>query len=99
MPFDIKKKSGIAQVTFEVAPILQQLTNTRRDSYKLSKSLCSHDIYKYFFANRIVDLWNSLPNEVVSVQSLHTFKYNIIYFSLSVCVCACVCSVVVFCVV
>ena len=32
---------------------------------------------KYFFTNRIVDLWNSLPNEVVYVQSLHTFKYKV----------------------
>ena len=56
---------------------LQQLTNTRGHSYKLAKSLCSHDIYKYFFTNRTVDLWNSLPNDVVSVQSQHIFKYKV----------------------
>ena len=68
---------GLTHCTLSSNLILQQLSNTRGHSYKLAKSLCSHNIYKYFFTNRIVDLWNSLPNEVVSVQSLHTFKYKV----------------------
>ena len=36
----------------------------------------------YFFTNRIVDLRNSLPNEVVSVQSLQAFKYKVFHLNL-----------------
>ena len=68
---------GLTHCTLSSNLILQQLSNTLGHSYKLAKSLCSNDIYKYFFTNRIVDLWNSLPNEVVSVQSLHTFNYKV----------------------
>jgi len=78
MPFDIKKVwNSSSNLRGRSYISLQQLTNTRNHSYKLAKSLCSHDIYKYFYTNRIVDLWNSLPNEVVSVQSLHAFKYKV----------------------
>jgi len=50
MPFDINKvwnSSSNLQGRFYIS--LQQLTNTRGHSYKykLAKSLCSHDIYKY----------------------------------------------------
>jgi len=56
--------------------LMQQLTHTQGHSYKLDKSHCSHDSSKYLFTNRIVDLWNSLPNEVC-VQLLETFKYKV----------------------
>ena len=63
--------------------ILQEFTQTPRGhSYKLVKSRCSHDICKYFFPNCIVDLWNSLPNEVVSVQLLQAFKYKVFHLNL-----------------
>ena len=28
----------------------------------------------YFFTNRIVNMWNSLPNDVVHAESTNTFK-------------------------
>jgi len=39
---------GLTHCTLSSNLILQQLSNTRGHSYKLAKSLCSHDIYKYF---------------------------------------------------
>ena len=30
--------------------------------------------HKYFFANRICDIWNALPNSVVEAFSLTVFK-------------------------
>jgi len=43
-------------------------------NYKLFKAQCSLDVRKYFFANRVVDSWNSLPSYIVSAPSLQTFK-------------------------
>jgi len=36
--------------------------------YKRAKSFCSHNIYKYFFTNRVVDVWNNLPYDVISFK-------------------------------
>jgi len=53
---------------------LQEFNKTTGHPYKLVKRLCSHDIYKHFYTNRVVDLWNNLPNDVISAKSLHSFK-------------------------
>jgi hypothetical protein len=33
-----------------------------------------YDLIKYFFVNRIITLWNSLPQDIVSAHSVHIFK-------------------------
>ena len=33
-----------------------------------------HDIKKYAFVSRIINVWNSLPNSVVEVDSINVFK-------------------------
>jgi len=38
--------------------------------YKLVKESSRRDIRKYAFSSRIVNIWNSLPNNVVDVQSV-----------------------------
>ena len=43
------------------------------NGYKLNHGLFKHDLRKYHF-NRIVTLLNSLPNHVVEVDSVNTFK-------------------------
>ena len=40
---------------------LSALTYTRGYKYKLYKQQSSVNIYKYFFNNRICDIWNALP--------------------------------------
>jgi len=32
------------------------------------------DATKYYFTNRVVNIWNSLPSHIVSSPSLSTFK-------------------------
>ncbi len=49
-------------------------SGTRGHDLKLYKPLCKHDYSKYFFANRVVDIWNFLPNSVVTASSLNVFK-------------------------
>jgi len=36
--------------------------------------LCKYDLRKHFFANRLVKIWNSLPDDVVSACSVNSFK-------------------------
>ncbi len=36
-----------------------------------------HDIGKYWFGNRVVDLWNRLPREVGSCNAVNTFKIKL----------------------
>ena len=47
---------------------------TRGHSMKLGKRYARLDVRKYFFANRVVDMWNGLPEEVVSACSVNAFK-------------------------
>ena len=34
----------------------------------------SYDLRKYYFSARIVNIWNSLPNHVVDVNSVNVFN-------------------------
>ena len=49
-------------------------TRTRGHHLKLKKLVAKSAIRKNFFSVRVVDLWNSLPQEVVSAVSLNSFK-------------------------
>ena len=50
-------------------------TNTTRGhNLKLKKVSFRTEKYKHFFTNRVVNLWNSLPEEVVYASSLNVFK-------------------------
>jgi len=33
-----------------------------------------YDLRKYFFTNRVVNIWNSLPNYVITAESVNSFK-------------------------
>ena len=47
---------------------------TRGHSWKLKKRIAKRDNRKYFFSNRVVDVWNSLDKKIVEVRSIHSFK-------------------------
>ena len=48
--------------------------NTRGHSLKIDKQHCRTDIRKHFFTQRVVNDWNSLPEEVVECGTIDTFK-------------------------
>ena len=56
---------------------LSKNTSTRGNSLKLDTVRTKYDKRKYFFAIRVVSVWNSLPNSVVQAQST-TSKENLI---------------------
>ena len=41
------------------------------------KNRCRLDIRKYFYTNRVIDVWNSLPEEVVRSKTVNSFKNRI----------------------
>ena len=49
-------------------------SRTRGHEYKLMKMRCRLNTRKHFFSNRVVDSWNSLPKELVGLQTVQAFK-------------------------
>ena len=56
---------------------LSNLKYTKGNQYKLYQNQSKFDIRKYFFSNRVVEIWNSLPNYVVEVNSIILFKQRL----------------------
>jgi len=51
---------------------------TRGNVYKLQKFTCHYNLRKYSFCSRVVNIWNSLPNEVVEVDSINILSIVLI---------------------
>jgi len=58
-------------------------SRTRGHNFKIYKQSCCLDVRKHSFAHRVVDVWNSLPHDVVNADNTKTFKnrLNMIDFS------------------
>ena len=59
---------------------IESRANTRGHSYKLKKQKCNTTLWQYFFTQRIVDRWNSLPAEVAEAPSLNASKNRVDLF-------------------
>ena len=49
-------------------------SNTRGNNYKLLNQSFHYNARKSCFSARIVNIWNSLPNDVVDVNNVNQFK-------------------------
>jgi len=49
-------------------------STTRGNMFKLDKGRAKYDLRKYYFINRVVNAWNSLPDHVVLSDTTDTFK-------------------------
>ena len=60
----------------EVSPALRYCpkSNTRVKKYKLLNHAFHYDTRKYSFTARIVNIWDSMPNSVVDVDTVCLFK-------------------------
>ena len=70
--YNIVSGKHINQPTVKVN--LSHVSNTRGTIYKLQLTRMHYNLRKHFFSNRIVAIWNSLPNTVVTAESTNTFK-------------------------
>ena len=50
---------------------------TRNNGYKLEKIRFRKELGKHWFSNRVVDMWNELPHDVVSAGSLDSLKQQL----------------------
>jgi len=50
--------------------MLQMSYDTRGNICKLVPSLCKYELRKQFFVNRLVKLWNMLPDSVLVVSAV-----------------------------
>ena len=52
-------------------------SRTRGNSLKLKVERCNYNVRKYSFCNRVVNVWNCLPDSVVMSTSVNMFKNNL----------------------
>ena len=60
-----------------VGPNPGRATRHTQDEFNIRKKFPRLDIRKYFFTNRVVDEWNSLPSSVKTSKSVAIFKKQI----------------------
>ena len=53
---------------------VSEQTRTRNNGFKLEKVRFQREIGRHWFSNRVVDYWNGLSGQIVSVESLGSFK-------------------------
>ncbi len=61
----------------DVTPGLFELASTDRtrgNRYKIIKKNCRLNIRKYSFTHRVVDIWNNLPDRVVTAKTVKSFE-------------------------
>ena len=56
---------------------VRDTSSTRGHCLKLKKFRSNHDMRKNFFTNRVVNWWNSLPDQVIECNTLDTFKKHL----------------------
>ena len=62
---------------------LSNNSRTRGHNFKLFKNQFCLDVSKYFFSNRVIDMWNNLPEACVSSQTIINFKRNLMLCDLN----------------
>ena len=78
-----RSKGALILLTSEirdlVCPSLAVCTYTKSRGHekKLMTRLAHKDCRKFFFGNRVVQEWNSLPQDVVTSQDVESFKKNL----------------------
>jgi len=53
--------------------------STRQHLCKLVKTLCTRDITKYFFSNKVINRWNLLDQRMVNAPSINVFMSRLVY--------------------
>ena len=70
--FKIPNKYAISSKPYLLTRNLS--TRTRGNDLKLFKKYARTEARKKSFTNRVVDIWNTLPNDIVKSPSINAFK-------------------------
>ena len=73
---------GIDKINAELFFDLNTTFRTRGHKYKLNKKRPKLEMRKHFFSQRVVNLWNQLPQHVVEADSVNNFKNRLDKFNL-----------------
>ena len=65
---------GMYDVTASPALEFQNYVTNRGHQFKLYKKSCHTNTRLHYFTNRIVNTWNSLPDEIVNAPSISSLK-------------------------
>jgi len=55
-------------------------STTRGNMFKLIKGRAKYDLHKFYFTNRVVNAWNSLPYHVVLSETKTLLNHDLINF-------------------
>ena len=69
-----KMFNGYTNINSEKLFTRVRSNSTRNHGFKIIGKRFSTTEAKYFFTNRIVNIWNSLPHNVVNAKTIETFK-------------------------
>jgi hypothetical protein len=64
---------GLVDVNTNDFVVLSHNNNLRGNQYKLVKPIATSARDANFFSNRIINIWNSLPNSVVNADTVSCF--------------------------
>ena len=76
-----KIMKGFEKVNYNSFFTLNNLGRTRGHNLKMVKSRNTLELRRNFFSQRVVDEWNSLPQEVVDAVSVNQFKNRLDKFA------------------
>ena len=72
--FKILHKKYDPKTTNSLLTLSSNSKNTRTNNMKLNKPRANKKPYQKFFTNRIINAWNSLPEDIVTASTQNIFK-------------------------
>jgi len=66
--------------TWITGKCIEKQHDTRNHRFALQQSHVHYDMRKFNFSNRIIQIWNSLPDYVVASPTINTFKARLYKF-------------------
>ena len=85
--FCYKLLHGLIDVKTDDFVVLSDNSHLRGNRYKLVKSIITTTCDANFYSNRIVNIWNDLPDSIVMASTVSSFKRCLHNFDFSVIMC------------
>ena len=75
-----KIKNVLIDTDIDFIVVNNLYTGTCGHSNKLMKQHCTIDATKFYFSNRVISIWNSLSEHIVSAPAVSAFKNRLFQF-------------------